>query len=510
MVVCVALDFRGFMKKIRPCLTGLFSFLVLSSVSLNAHAGFWDFLKGPKHAAITRGNSGDPQSALALRPSLPSAQEHIEDVNLLKTLPEGVQKWHRAETILLSRKVDTTRLMSPETNKQNVLFAPEAGNVFRLYGFWIDEKEFKSYASHMPANLDKTFRRVVDGRRPQILFLVHPESYKFYASRFDLASFERETFLATATASSRSLIVWKPGHEQDVFVAKVSLDANIGGVDRTIKGVEAAMSVGTNEILTGAKDLPGNFKFFEENFSAIPKGMDRGAMIIRSIPPQIVSGQQSFIPLFAVYAQPADGSTPLLLTWLKNHPEQTPRDFVRQRLLEPFLRQWVKLAVEEGILMEPHAQNVMIGLDEKGEPQDVFLHRDFGGFNIDMAYRNQIGLSVPGHLPTFTGQVSKDYYQDAHLRNLSTSINSYFDAGFAHNIQGALMNWSSEGKIPSGMSHGEISQMITQILSSELSRYQGQPVEIRNHSYYQDLSLQVPKVRQTYRGSMGTCEWVLR
>jgi hypothetical protein len=405
------------------------------------------------------------------RPNLASL---IVNKDVLLTLPTSIQEWLRSETILLSRNVDTMRLMTPEHNDQNKLFTPESGNVFQLTGFWIDADELKVSQSEFPEQLKDFFVREVNGRQ-QYLLLVHPESYAFYNTRLDLSRLETETFLATATASSRSLLVWKPGRENDVFVGKVSLNAQIGGVDRTIKGVEGAMSVGIDMTLAGAKDLPKNFSAFREVFSAIPTGMDRGAMIIRTIPEDMINGKKAFIPLFALYAKPSDGQAPLLLQMLNKFKETSdadPETLVEKTIIQPFIDEWFNLAMH-GVLMEPHAQNVLIGLNKKGIPNGDFRHRDFGGFNINMPYRQAHGYFVPETLPTFSGSVARDYYFDAHAGNYRKSLDNYFDAGFLFNIEKSLLDWNQAGLIHSNIKAGNLREMMMSRIKQRLEESLG-------------------------------------
>lgn len=379
-----------------------------------------------------------------------NATAHLSDAsvivsrNLLQNLPPGVQDWIRNETILLSRKTDTVRLLSPEQNAQNPLFAPEAGNVFKLYGFWIDSSELKAYESELPKNIKALVVRQHDGKT-QFLFFVHPESYAYYAQRLDFSILDREEFLATSTASSRSLVVWKPGFEQDVFVAKVSLNATIGHVDRTIKGIETAMSIGIDRTLRGARDLPSQFSVFREVLGVIPTGMDRGGMILRALPTDMVNGSRTFIPFFSLYAKSPDGSNPLLIDMI-NRSGEDPVQFVENKIIIPFINEWFDSAMS-GVLMEPHAQNVVMEIDETGMPTGRFRHRDFGGFNIDFKFRKENGLFVPEELPTFTGSIDADYYIAAHQKNLSSSLNHYFDAGFLHPLEQNLMEWQKANLI---------------------------------------------------------------
>jgi hypothetical protein len=474
-----------------------------------AEASIWDrIVKSFRRDAVVENNQQNQVDQLTAKKAL---NDQIVDHTFFNALPESIRQWHDAETALLSRKVDDVRLMSPETNLQNPLFSPEAGHVFQLWGYWIDVPNLIVHQNSMSPYLKQTFFRNHNGRE-QMLFLVHPESYAFYKDKIQFAGLDRELFFATATASSRSLIAWKRGDEANAFIAKVSLAAKIGGVDRTIKGTEAASSVGIDRILVGASDLSKDFKVFREVMSAVPKGMERGAMIVRQIPSEMSQGTVRAVPFFSLYAEPSDGRKPLLLQMIENQRNiginESPRDFVENRIIRPFVKQWLRLAIENNLVTEPHAQNVMLVIDGNLMPTGTFIHRDFGGFNIDILTRKSRGLFVPEVLPTFTGSIEKDYYFDAHIENFRTSMNNYFDAGFVHNIEHSIQKWQNKGLISASFNRSELGMRLVSILSEEIGSYLDVPMAV--NSDYSNLSKLVDSARQNfYTKKANLCSQIL-
>jgi len=114
-----------------------------------------------------------------------------------------------------------------------------------------------------PSTLTHHFIRNKNGKN-EFLFLIHPESHRFYK---DLLPFSqvKEIFLATPTSSSRSLVVWKAGMEKNPFVAKVSLDRQIGNFVRTIDDLEIAKSIGVDMIIAGSpNEFSKNMAFIRE------------------------------------------------------------------------------------------------------------------------------------------------------------------------------------------------------------------------------------------------------
>lgn len=421
---------------------------------------------------------------------VPGVPREIESLPVeMRNLPLGVKIWFIYETDYLSRAVDERKILSPTQNDQNPLYSPEAKNVFRLMGVWIPAQELAVFDSRgLPSDLRSKFERTTS-RGKEYLLLIHPESESLYEN-FLRRSLPREEFLAVATASSRSLLVWKPGEESRPFIAKVSLNKTIGHSNRSIKGTEAAMSVGVSMTLEGSEILPKSALFMNESFSVIPKGMERGGMILRSFPSEFLPGASQFLPLFALYGDQKRG----ILADLIRTSGLAPETFVIREILRPFVSLWTDLAVNHGVLMEPHAQNVLIEMRD-GRLTGRFALRDFGGFNVDFEARRKAGLYVPSSLPTFSGDVASDYYFDAHQKNITTSLRTYFEGGFLYNVETAMNEWARQGILPPSVrgSYSFHGGLIAEI-SSALSQVSRSPVQIGDQ--YEDLEKAVLRARE--------------
>jgi hypothetical protein len=359
-------------------------------------------------------------------------------------LPAAVQRWMHAEQKLLSRDVNEQRISTPHDNKQRREFTPEAGQTFAVKSYWLPAASAHAFAgSGIEPGMERLMTRTRGGQR-QVRLLVHPESEGFYRDFLrDSGAVRGEDFRAQATASSRTLLVWRDGGARDAFFAKLSLDAEIGGVTRTITHREIARSIGVSNVLTGdARALPDSFGFLPEVYGVMPRGMERGGMIIRAIPPEVRRGEVKLVPLFSLYAEPAGGGRPLLVDMIRKSG-QDPRRFVEQRIIAPFARQWAELALEHGITSEPHAQNVLLELGRDGLPTGRFFHRDFGGFNVDFEHRRAVGRPVPRDLPVITG-LREDYFVDKHVASLD-HLEIYFGQGFVYNLDQKLPRWQKKG-----------------------------------------------------------------
>lgn len=383
-------------------------------------------------------------------------------------LAPGIKKLIYAEQQLLSRDVNEARIMTPKANHQEDQYKPENGQIFEVKSYWVDKEKLKTFESaFISPSMKQIFHKVENGKE-KFLFLVHPESESLY-QEFLKKTKSGPRFWATSTASSRTLLMWQEGQPEKAFFGKLSLNKSIGGVVRTIPQGEAARSVGTNEVLQINKSaLPKSFQFLPETLSLIPNGFERGAMIIREIPQEIAAGKQYFIPLFSLYADRGE-QRPLLAEMIEKSG-MNPRDFVREKVIGPFIQQWMEMVLVHGIAMEPHAQNVLIGLNPQGLPNGQFLHRDFGGFNMDMNRFGELNTLLPAKLPQAT-TIQEDYHQNFSGKSVDQSLGVYFDHGFAYNLDQKLPVWVKNGWIPaySGKA-GEFSDMIYQRMTEEFPK----------------------------------------
>jgi hypothetical protein len=365
-------------------------------------------------------------------------------------LAPPVREWMDCEQGRLSRAVDVSRLKSPTDNQQDPQYAPEKAAVFAVKSYWVDASKMQMFAGiGLPRDLARLFvRKGASGQR-QVRLLVHPESEGLYREALQCAE-PADSFAATATASSRTLLLWPQGQPGAAFLAKLSLDKVIGGARRTVSQGEVARSVGVNNTLQLAArrgELPASFTFIPEVLSMIPRGMEEGGMIVRAIPRELLDGRVRYVPLFSLYATP-QGGRPLLADMIAQSG-LSPRAFVQEKILRPFAQQWIELAVKRGIIPEPHAQNVLLEVGTDGKPTGRFVHRDFGGFNIDFDHRRAAGLALPKRMPTIT-TLEQDYKigrygSPADL--VGRNVDTFFCGGFVYNLDQEMGGWASKGWI---------------------------------------------------------------
>lgn len=413
----------------------------------------------------------------ALLLALSAGQVHAD-----AQLAPPLQQWLDNEQGRIDRTVDPSRIMAL-TNRQDPRFAPEARATFNVKSYWIDADKMHAFEGQgISTQIKSEMVRVVNGKK-QVRLLVHPESEGLYRSF--LSGVQRAPdFTATATASSRTLMVWPAGKPNAAFFAKLSLDKEIGGVRRTVSQGEVARSVGINNVLhaaAGRGELPSTFKFVPEVFSTIPKSMTEGGLVIRQIPREVVTGQVKYIPLFSLYAKPANGGSPLLAEMIKNSG-MSAEAFIREKIIRPFARQWLQLGLRSGIAPQPHAQNLMLEVGANGQPTGKFVHRDFGGFNVDFDFRAAQHLAQPSQLASIT-TVAKDYKNDRFggAEHMMKKLDSFFYGGFVYNLDQEVPGWSRQGLLGAQggtVASGSFKSMLVAELEGQYKQLTGQEVRL--------------------------------
>ena len=407
-------------------------------------------------------------------------------------LPAGAHAVLNYEQSSINRNLDTSKILALN-NHQSKKYSPEAGETFEVQSFWLDIDDVNVFFSEPDSKaVQFPLIRVSNGRK-QVLFLVHPESLSFYGELIKKAD-AGPVFEATATASSRTLMMWPEGKPEEVFFGKLSLNKEIGGVIRTIPKGEIARSVGVTRILEAARlELPPSFDFLPEFFGVMPKGLERGGMLLRSIPAKMKSGQTHIMPLFALYTVPKKKKQSPIEIMIKTS-KMKPRDFIVQKILRPFIKQWLELAIDHGITVEAHAQNVLLETNASGLPNGVFVYRDFGGFNIDLAYRRERGLAMPAELPISTDE-SNDYHQKQHEKALRASLETYFEGGFLFGLGQDMIRQKHKS-----LDYEALQKLLKNVMTEELS-IRGQ--KIGKGDFYENLltTVKVARSEKTLRAS---------
>jgi hypothetical protein len=439
---------------------------------------------------------------VALLYALVPAAYGQEDLRAKKELlPAPIRHFLFFEQERIDRSVDTVRLMAP-TAHADARYNPDSGNVFEVDSYWVDsDKMFSAKGIGLEPRLENLFFRVHEGRN-QVRLMVHPESKKFYASVTNGLEVA-DKFYATATSSSRSCVVWKEGVAP--FMVKMSLDLELGGVNRTIPASEVSRSIGTNNVIeTDRASLPSDFETFPEVVSVIPQGMKRGGMIVRQFPLDLIEGRANYIPIFALYALPPGQGPPLLAEMIRKSGRPA-LEFIRDHFIRPFARQWLDLTIFNGISMEPHGQNMLAKVDNNDMPIRGFGHRDMGGFDIAFPYRKALGMKAAAEPLPVIKDFAGEYHQadsggePEYVGALGRSIYTHFESGLVFNVDRQIATWAKNGWIPqeAGLADQPLAKMLKAELEEAYLWRTGTQAQLGNTSELKGLVVKARKTLET-------------
>jgi len=347
-------------------------------------------------------------------------------------LPPSVELWRTYEQQHVNRVVGP-KIASPEQNDQNPKYAPESGNIFELPAFWLDASEAQMFeANNLPRRLRSMFVRGANSKK-QFLILVHPESLAMFKSVLKDATPYSGKFLATPTSSSRTLFVWPKGQADQVFLVKVALDATIGSARRIVSKLQVTHSIALNNVIQHInQELPDSFVGLPEVLGMVPNELDReGGMIVRSIPDELLAGKVRYVPMFALCATPAKGGEPLIEA-LAKASKVSVVDFMESSIIKPFVREWLTMFLESGMVGEPHGQNLLLEIDAQNRPTGRFVHRDFHGFDADFEYRKKMRLPIPSRkwMPkTTSGDFTRKSPRNPIQEHFTNSLDIFFGDG---------------------------------------------------------------------------------
>ena len=148
------------------------------------------------------------------------------------------------------------------------------------------------------------------------------------------------------------------------------------------------------------------------------------------------------VPIFSLYSvdvmQPGD--THLLVQLIEYH-DADPLEFLVESVIKPIIESWSEVVQKRGILLDAHAQNTLLELDNKFIPRRV-IHRDSEGREIDAGIRRAKGLPIlfPYYVMQPEDQKNKAIYSNVYdyqighhsLNFLATTLEQYFQVPIEH------------------------------------------------------------------------------
>jgi hypothetical protein len=234
-------------------------------------------------------------------------------------------------------------------------------------------------------------------RSENVLFAIHPETWA--SSGIDhldeLHALPRGEPIQVAPTASTRTVFTTAGDTQDVpaHFLKLHYPRRISRFNRRLRKKNIHNSI------EGSRDL-AEVRF--DRFGYLPDvlgftyggGDNPWGFLVREATPRPFQGQRFLIPYFALYAGDLKhpGHPPLLVQMIERLGVE-PESFVIDEIMIPVIQCWTKVVRERGILLESHAQNVLLEVDQNFRPCRV-VHRDWDVW-IDAEARRQLGLDVP-------------------------------------------------------------------------------------------------------------------
>ncbi len=256
------------------------------------------------------------------------------------------------------------------------------------------------------------------GGKTYVRWFVHPastrtESFQAIMQKYGV----KVEYLAMPTSSPRSLVAWNPHGGGSFVIVKTSLDAEVGELRRINpldKGMRAVAS-------TKAFDA-GKIDFLREPMAVFPPGREFG-MIVREVPEGFpASNGRRLVPGSSIVSSRPDGELPLLVDMIKRSG-QPPMEYVRERLIEPLMRQYGEVTFRQGLVGEPHQQNVLLEVGRDGHLSGRVVLRDMDSYKVDVETRLRQGFGVrdfypypdPGVVGHGKLQKARTYYNDSYV-----------------------------------------------------------------------------------------------
>jgi hypothetical protein len=321
--------------------------------------------------------------------------DESQDGEVIAQLPATLRQWLTLERFHL-HKAESYQLLSRDPDFDTRYFPQNCG-AFRLPCFLVQRKDLYVFGSQQE-NADGM--RFFSGaeRNGEVVFPIHPSALNRYREFLQKvgardAANDGVCIWAVPTSSTRTVLAWPDGAPEKVVFIKTSLLSPIFA-DRRVLRLGAGRSVGLSTLVRNSSDeLPAALICMPEYFAFTPRQSPHAGAIIRSIPQEIRDGRVQPVPLFSLLGG-SGGRVPLLLTILER-TGMSPLHFVNDVLCQPFAKLWLELSMNFGLLLEAHAQDLLLGLSPELVFQGQFYYRDFEGLQVDWELRRRFGGPAP-------------------------------------------------------------------------------------------------------------------
>ena len=319
---------------------------------------------------------------------------------VLYQLPAALRAWLTLERFHLHKIASYQRLERDPAF--DTTYLPQHCGVFRLPCFLVPRRNLHVFGSQ---HQDPYSLRFYSDLAPDscVLFPIHPLSlgdYRQFLARVGAreAADAGISVWAVPTSSTRTLLAWADGAPQSAVFVKTSLDSPLFG-DRRVHRTRAARSIGLSRLVAAERDeMPSELISLPEPWAVTARTAPGTGALIRTTPREIISGEVRIAPLFSLLGGEETDHEPLLLTLLERTSEPAV-ELIERVLCKPFAKSWLGLCLKSGLIVEAHAQDLLLELTPQLQPTGRLYYRDFEGMQVDWELRRRLAKSTPDDLP---------------------------------------------------------------------------------------------------------------
>ncbi|MCM1118341.1 MAG: hypothetical protein NC543_03180 [bacterium] len=225
---------------------------------------------------------------------------------------------------------------------------------------------------------------------PQDSILIHPDNIRM----LDKSQITQTTVRVTPTSSARTVRLL-----EEKYYLKLNYFGILGRVNRNLSLNHALASFEISNILyneLGKKNFE-KLSFLPESSAKVVLQNEQKinmGIVVRDCTP--FGGNSTIIkykiPIFSLFSKDRKNKDDTeLLIQLINHHSSNPKDYILNEIVYPIIKYYFQLIGSLGLQPEWHAQNLLLGLDDKMNICS-FIMRDMESIDIDQDIREKIGL----------------------------------------------------------------------------------------------------------------------
>jgi len=264
-------------------------------------------------------------------------------------------------------------------------------------------------ASPKKSTYDDIFSKVSFDNLDEVKFYIHPDMIQDIMSNNEIESLNNLKYklLVEPTSSTRTVFPY----EKNYFI-KLHLNKRLSKYIRRLSPSSVEHSINISNALESCIDTcPETFGFLAESIGIVSKELNYGMIIREQIPRPIINkkiinmtekednknenDERYYLPLFSLYSKdlkhPEDKT---LFSQIVDTNHITPLELFMEKYLRPLFIGMNYCINNQGILLEPHGQNVLVEIDNNYNITRL-IHRDFQSIYVNNDIRKRNGLKTP-------------------------------------------------------------------------------------------------------------------